>query len=440
MSRPSREVLRTWYAALTLDALDPSDPAETRYVPLLEAGRAAVDEMMATIELAFDPTTQLLSGPNGSGKTTELNRLRGDLNRAGFRVLMFDVTDYVNKSSPVYVTEFLIALALGAHDALGPTTEQDSPGFMPRLRRLLSRLKISLDVPGFTAAVSADGIEVEAPGASLEVDLQRELKTSQPFVAELRSKLRHNVGELYAEVAAFISERLATEDPGQGWVMIVDGLEKLRGVTGNDAAVQQAAEELFVGHSTELKFRSHHTIYTVPTYLRFTAPGALPYNSRVLQVPVPHVVPRKDEGPESVAETLDELREAVSRRIPVAEVFSSTAQLDHVVLASGGHLRDLFTLLLQLVNLTLRRSLELPLADEHVEEAIGYVAHDFAQMTAESQAFLLKVAASDGIVVPGASEVQMMARLLTSHMLLGHTNGQDWYEVHPLTLRALDHR
>ena len=30
-----------------------------------------------------------------------------------------------------------------------------------------------------------------------------------------------------------------------------------------------------------------------------------------------------------------------------------------------------------------------------------------------------------------------MARLLVTHMLLGHLNGEDWYEVHPLTRRSL---
>lgn len=440
MSTPTRDDLRKWTAALTLDALDPADPEETRYVPLEDAGSAAVDEMMATIELAFDPTTQLLSGPSGSGKTTEFNRLRGDLNKAGFRTLMFNVADYVNMSAPVYITEFLIALALGTHKSLGPSAERDRPGFVSRLGRLLSRLKISFDVPGFRAVASADGVEVEALGASVEVDLQRELQTSQAFVTELRSKLRHNVGELYTEVAGFIKELLAAEDPGLGWVVIVDGLEKLRGVAGNDALVQQSAEELFVGHATELKFPSHHMIYSVPTYLRFTAPGALPYDSRVLQVPVPHVGPRAGEEPAAVQETLAELRKAVSLRIPIDTVFDNDAQLDRVIHASGGHLRVLFTLLRQLVNLTLRRRLELPLGDEHIEEAIGFVAHDYAQLTAESQAFLLRVAGGDGVVVPAAAEVQLMARLIASQMLLGHMNGQDWYEVHPLTLRALDQR
>jgi hypothetical protein len=91
----------------------------------------------------------------------------------------------------------------------------------------------------------------------------------------------------------------------------------------------------------------------------------------------------------------------------------------------------------QVVNLMLRRSLTLPLRNEHVEEAISLVAHDFMKMTAEQKAFLLQVAAGDGTVDPQESEVQLMARLLQSHMLLGHLNGQDWYEVHPLARRAL---
>lgn len=70
MTTPSRQELRAWSAELTLDPLDPADPDETRYVPLIDAGRAAVDELLATIELAVDTTTQLLSGPSGSGKTT----------------------------------------------------------------------------------------------------------------------------------------------------------------------------------------------------------------------------------------------------------------------------------------------------------------------------------------------------------------------------------
>ncbi|MBV9142923.1 MAG: hypothetical protein JO115_18760 [Pseudonocardiales bacterium] len=439
MTMPSREQLREWSAELTLGPLDPADPKETRYVPLAEAGRAAVDELRATIELAIDTTTQLLSGPSGSGKTTELYRLRGRLESAGYHVAIFDIGSYVNESSPIDVTEFLIALALGAHDVLGGPEMSDAeggPGFVGRLRRLLERLRISVDVPGLSASVSRDGVEFAAMGTSVELELQRELKSSESVVAELRSKLTYHLGQLYQEVADFLRTLLPADDPGQGSVLIVDGLEKLRGTTENDVAVQESVQALFVTHASKLKFRSHHMVYTVPTSLQFISPGALPFDSRVLPVPVPHVRPRPGQPAGTVATTIAQLREVVARRLPADEIFTGQ-QLDQVIEASGGHLRDLFTLLRQVVNLTLRRSLTLPLRDEHVEEAIGLVAHDFMKMTAEQKAFLRQVAAGDGTVDPQESEVPLMARLLQSHMLLGHLNGQDWYEVHPLARRAL---
>ncbi|MGH8922136.1 MAG: hypothetical protein ACRD0H_27995, partial [Actinomycetes bacterium] len=221
MTTLSRQQLRDWSAALTLGPLDPADPEEKRYVPLVDAGRAAVDELLATIELAVDTTTQLLSGPSGAGKTTELNRLRDELEQAGYQAAIFDIGSYVNESSPIDVTEFLIALALGAHDKLGAAEAERGPGFGTRLRRLLDRLKISVDVPGLSATVSPEGLAVEALGASVEVELQRELKSSESVVTELRRKLTYHIGRLYEEVAAFLTTLLPADDPGLGSVLIV---------------------------------------------------------------------------------------------------------------------------------------------------------------------------------------------------------------------------
>ena len=108
------------------------------------------------------------------------------------------------------------------------------------------------------------------------MDLQRELKSSESVVNELRAKLTYHVGLLYDEVSAFLTTLLPTDDPGLGSVLIVDGLEKLRGTSQNDQAVQESIQALFVAHANKLRFHSHHLIYTVPTYLQFTAPGALP--------------------------------------------------------------------------------------------------------------------------------------------------------------------
>ncbi len=437
MTEPSRQELRNWHRALTLDPLAAGDP---RYVELQDAGRGAVDEIMAEIELHFDATTQLLSGPSGSGKTTELLRLQRELEDAGFRVVLLDATRYVSESAPISITEFLVALGLGASDALH-RPEHTKPGFGARLVALLRRLNVSLDVGPLSARISPDAVSVGALGATLEVDIQRELTSSRPFVDELRGKLSFHIGQLYDEVAAFVTDLIAQTEPEQesaGFVFLVDSLEKLRGTSEDDLEVQDSVQRLFVNHASRLKFPSHHTVYTVPTYLQLTTPGALPYDSRVHPVPVPHLTTR-DGGIDAAAiETLDELREVVRRRLPVERLFADVTQLDQVISASGGNLRDLFTILRQLISLMLRLSVPLPVSDEHIEEAIGNIAHDFSQLTTQQERFLRDVAAGNGSVRPKESEVQRMALLLQSHMLLGHLNGTgDWYEVHPLARRAL---
>lgn len=437
MTEASRGELREWHRALTLDPLDAGDP---RYVELQDAGRGAVDEIMAEIELHFDATTQLLSGPSGSGKTTELLRLRRELERAGFRVVLLDATRYVNESAPVSITEFLVALGLGASDELH-RPEHTKPGFGTRLVALLQRLNVSLDVGPLSANISPDAVSVGALGATLEVEIQRELTSSRPFVDELRSKLSFHIGQLYDEVSGFIADLIAQTEPEQesaGFVFLVDSLERLRGATEDDHEVQASVQRLFVNHASRLKFASHHTVYTVPTYLQLTTPGALPYDSRVHPMPVSHLTTRSGEIDAAAVETLAELREVVHRRLPVERIFADVAQLDRVIHASGGHLRDLFTLLRQLISLMLRLAVPLPVSDEHIEEAIRNVAYDFSQLTTQQESFLRSVAAGDGSVRPDESEMQRMALLLQSHMLLGHLNGGDcWYEVHPLARRAL---
>lgn len=55
---------------------------------------------------------------------------------------------------------------------LGAPETDEGSGFVGRLRSLLDRLKISVDVPGLSATVSRDGLEVGAMGASVEVEVE----------------------------------------------------------------------------------------------------------------------------------------------------------------------------------------------------------------------------------------------------------------------------
>ncbi len=436
-----RTLLRGWMQELTLDPLDPTDPNERRYVELDEAGRGAVDEIHATIDLELNTTTQLLSGPRGSGKTTELTRLKGALEQDGFTVAMVDILQFINQSMPVDVADFLVALALGVGEQL-PSADPEAAGFGHRFQRFLSRLSIDLKAGPVGISASKEKASVSAFGVTVNADLKQDLKGSQVFVTELRQKLASQIPRLRDEIADYfqelVSENLTRNPDSRGVVVIVDSLEKLRGTLENDAEVQASVEGLFVHHADKLRFSTHHMVYTVPTYLLFTAPGMLQYNGPVRPVPIPHLRNRYGEVDANSERTMRELVEVVEKRIPWQEALAKPELLHQVIKASGGHLRDIFIILRQVLTTAYGRGLALPVSEEHVQDALNTVAHSFSSVTKEQADFLRRVIASKGIPEPTDDEVQLMARLMDTHMLLGHKNGQDWYEVHPLARRVLN--
>lgn len=436
-----RSLFREWLQRLTLDPIDPYAPGETRYVPLQESGRGAIDEIFAAIDLHVDTTTQLLSGPNGSGKTTELLRLKGKLERTGFTVAIIDILQFVNRSAPIDVTDCLLAMALGASERL-PRPKPDGDGFGTRFVEFLKRFSITIDAGPVSASLSEDSIGLSAAGVGVEVALKREMKNSESFVEELRHKLAFQIGNLYNEIAGYFQQVVAADraanPASRGVVLIVDSLEKLRGTQDNDEQVQASVERLFVHHSDKLRFESLHAVYTVPTYLLFTSPGALPYDGRVQPVPIPQVRNRKGQIDDHARESVTELVDVVAKRIPWPELLGDPTNLDTVIAASGGHLRDLFQILHQIITQAYGRRVRLPVDATDINDALNAVAHSFSSVTREKAEFLRTVAAAGGIIAPAETDVHLMARLMDTHMLLAHLNDQDWYEVHPLARRALN--
>ena len=273
------------------------------------------------------------------------------------------------------------------------------------------------------------------PGLSLEIDIRKEVRSSQPFVEELRSRLAFQLGELNDEVAQFCRELVAEDGDrrpdSKGVVLIVDSLEKLR-----DAP---SVRDLFVRDADKLHFDSLHVVYTVPPLLQFEAPGALPYDGTVRSVPVPHV--RDPDGTPYEA-GIAQIRDVVSRRIEWEQLLGEAPSgeddlLRAVILASGGHLRDLFRILEEIISSAYGRGADLPVDRQHVEDALTVVARDFSSITAENADCLRRVHAERGGLRFTAGEADRLAGLLDTHMLLAHLNGETWYEVHPLARRTL---
>lgn len=160
-----------------------------------------------------------------------------------------------------------------------------SSGKTTELRRLYAELEASghtarlVDISGYISQAS----EVDAVQFLIAIALGVDEALPSPHADADASRWS-------LRFTSFLSRINATARPeGAGVVLVVDDLEKVRGAGGDDRAVQESVERLFVPHAERLRFPSPHVVYTVPSYLIFTDSGALPYDGAVRAVPVPHL-------------------------------------------------------------------------------------------------------------------------------------------------------
>jgi hypothetical protein len=406
--------LRRFNAALDYRELDPdTDKGRRYYVPLERGALGEVGEVRTHIRLS-EASVQGVTGPSGSGKSTELLRLRRHLEEDGYWVAYVDILQYLSATSPLGIVDFLIALALGVADA---SDTNDEPG---RVAALWDRIK------GLRVTVSGAHIDAGPIG----FDLKAELKANETFVEQLRNELGPNLARFTQEVQAFIVDQLPPERES---VVIVDQTEKISGTPTVHASIR----DVFLHNSERLRLPGAHAVYTLPPYLPILAPGILQtFDAPVRQVL--SVTVRERASGQWRDDALTCLRQVVAQREPEWERLVDPADLDRVLQASGGQLRDLFLLLREVIAVTVTREANHPVSRDLVSAAIGTVRSQFGLMTAESAELLNAIREGDGLYQPPEAELLKVADLLQTHVLLVHRNGEWWWEIHPLADSSLE--
>ena len=130
----------------------PLEPADKRYVPLYREGRLSADDPVELLARGLEWTpgqsVQLLSEFRGTGKSTELRRLRQRLQGSDYWVVLCNVEDYINLSTPVDVSDFLLALAGaigdGLHEAQLLPQDPKREGYWERFRNYLTRTNVEI--------------------------------------------------------------------------------------------------------------------------------------------------------------------------------------------------------------------------------------------------------------------------------------------------------
>ncbi len=417
-----RQLQKTIYKALDDKPLQPDDP---RYIPIYNSPDCPdpVVRLKKHIEFMDVESVQFFSGFRGSGKTTELFRLKKELEEEYYIVLYANALKYINPADEIDISDLLIVLAGSFSDAIEELTEADI-----KVESYWTRLKSYL---GNT------NLDITEAGIKTGIDLKVALSTTPTFRQNLQKTLANRIGELKNNVNKYIEDgvkaiRSAYNENTQ-IVFIFDSLEQIRGSLFNEQAVIQSVERVFSQHHKLLELPYIHAIYTVPPWLKFVMTNNKP-------VVLLHSIKQwnNDAQRTKVDGSCVSLRKLVLERFseegfkkffgddPNAEYTRADKLIDYC----GGHFRDLLTLLREAVLPTD----ELPISDKNIETAIANVKSSFLPVSLEDAKWLAKIAESRSDSLPNikGENVGRLTRYLDTHLVLYFRNGDDWYDVHPL--------
>lgn len=431
------QFLRRLNVALVDAPLEPDDP---RRVPIHE--QAGTDDPVAlmreAILLSDIPTMQLFSGFDGSGKTTELLRLRHDLQNDGYLVLYVNALDYFTLAEPLLIGDLLMGVAGALGDALAEEEEFDVPkeGFWRRLGNFIERTEVRI------SQVDAK-FEYDSPGKSVVggikagVNIKAELKTGSTFRKALQKFLSNSLPEFEREFRDYISELVQAVQEVRGSqqqiVLIFDQLERIRGGYDNWHEVIRATRMLFTDHLERLQLPEIHCVYSVPAWLTLLQGG----------VPGLRILPtvqlwKHDRGRMPSEPGYGLFRDIVCRRLGkegAERLFGPGAldpngPIDQLINASGGHVRDL----LRMIRGVTRRAQTMPVPPDVIERAIADLRRDFLPIALDDAKLLHDVARVQNLAPESmdASTIEKLSYFLNSHMVAYFMNGTAWYDIHPL--------
>ncbi len=379
------------------------------------------------IEFAEIQSITLFSGFRGSGKTTELFRLREKLEGSGYFVLYADALEYLNPNLPIEITEVLIVLAGAFSDALAELKiDIRGEGYWTRLWNWLSTTEVRVKDLGLKTEVGLDPVKAGA-------DLKLELLTTPSFRQKLSAALSGRIGELHKQVTVFFEDGLkAIEKESRENVQVVflfDSLERLRGSLSNEAQVIHSVEALFANHFALLEIPYFHMVYTVPPWLKFVLPGA-----QVVVLPCVRMWDNTEQR--STCEAgMEAFRGVLTRRFTDAGLLRFFGakpfdRADELIRLSGGHFRDLLLLLRE----TILRTESLPVDPAAVDAAVMRVRSNFLPIAVEEARWLTQIESERARLLEtrDSAEIGLLTRFLDSHIVLYLRNGEEWYDVHPL--------
>jgi hypothetical protein len=389
------------------------------------------------------PTCVLFTGHIGCGKSTELLRLKTELEQEGFHVVYFESSEDLEMTD-VDISDVMLAIARRVSQSLDKLLLEEPS----RLKELLQgAVKVlNSDVTGMkfkVPGVGDVGVTSEKEKFSLAFGIG-EITTKAKSDATLREKLNQYLGPQKTQLLEAINQELLEpaiaslkQQGKKGLVVIVDNLDRLDSRQKPFGRPQQ--EYLFVDQGEYLTKLNCHLVYTMPLALKFSND----YGNLTQRFEEPRVLPmvpvQLRDGSECEA-GMELLRQMIlARAFPdldeqerlnnITEIFDSPKTLDRLCRVSGGHVRDL----LRLLNTWIMEEMELPLSGATLEAVIRARRNEMTMPISDDEWELLRQVRQRKKV----SGDQGYQTLIRSRLVFEYRDsGESWFDINPILAEA----
>jgi hypothetical protein len=392
-----------------------------------------------------EPTCMLFTGHIGCGKSTELLRLKRELEIEGFYVVYFESSEDLEMTD-VDISDVLLAIARRVSQSLEKVTLEEPSKLKELLQGAVRVLNaevtgVKLQVPG----IGGVGVTKEKEKFSLAFGIG-EITTKTKDDATLRDRLNKYLGPQKSQLLEAINQELLEPARAKlkqigkkGLVVIVDNLDRINSSPKSWGRPQP--EYLFIDQSDYLTKLRCHVVYTMPLDLKFSSDYAnltqrFPQDPKVL----PMVPVQLQDGSDCEAGMVLLRQMVLARAFPYLEprerlskltqIFDSPPTLDRLCRVSGGHVRDL----LRLLNNWIQKERKLPLSREILEALIRTRRNEMIMQISDDEWELLRQVKIKK-KVSGDQEYQMLIR---SRLVFEYRDrhGESWFDINPILAEA----
>ncbi len=410
---------------------DPDQPAgedNAPYVNLddVRGDENIVTELAETILLSSNDksTCQILAGHRGSGKTSELLRLKCVLEKEHDLFVVFCRADKHIERNDVDFPDILMAvikeLAAQLKDSIGIDLK---PGYfeelLPRVKKFLGS-EVSLEEIGLEAGIGKISLA---------------MKSSPTARDEIRKLLEPDTSNLIQAANDVISQAILelSKKDHAGLVIIVDDLDKMVH-RRHPTAECSTSQYLFVNREAQLRGFDCHLIYTMPLALAYLSCAQTLANLYGNDIPVVPMIRIGNKPPDRGRHEkgYKKLQEMIRSRLNTAgtsteEVFESKGIKDLLIKLSGGQPRELMILIREAIVKN-----GLPICNDGVKRAKFTVQRSYERTLLPKHREIIEKVRQKGELPRTEDNDETIRQLLDNRAVLQYRNDKEWYDVNPL--------